>query len=381
MVASRVQSRPRLARMCSVIDSLLCKEEIGGSPWSEDDGCCVDPFDSSEEVLRCTYSPLEFVEDDETLAILLAKETSFMPGHEYLRHLLLTDLRLRVARCRAVQWMLKVGLRFNFNPHTISLAANYFDRFVAKSLEKPWKPWMIELLTVGCISIAAKLEEVHVPLLQDLQVEGMDYTFNSTAIRRMELTILSTLEWRMNSVTAFSYSDTMLQYLGLSSSIQAFLHVRVTELLLQSLPVVEFLEYGPSVLATLSLYCALEELIPIQADLHKTKLSKFISVDKQKLQDCYEIMEELVVDPLCPTLSSDSKSPASPVTITEIAADGNAVLHRGTDISKYINNANAVVMYRRRSNSGQPVCNCLSPHRNSRKRIKLTPDSPHGFSS
>lgn len=367
--------------MCSIVDSLLCKEEIGGSPWTEEDGGCIGPFDSNEEALRSTYSPSEFVEDEETLGILLAKETSFMPGHEYLRRLQSTDLRLRAVRCRAVQWMLKVGVHFSFNAHTISSAANYLDRFLAMSLDKPWKPWMIELLTVGCISIAAKQEEVHVPRLEDLQVEGLEYTFNSTAIRRMEFAILNTLEWRMNSVTAFAYTDSMLQYLDLSSSIPAFLHARVTELLLQCLPVVEFLQYRPSVLATSSLYCALDELVPIQADLHKAKLCKFISVDKQKLQDCYEIMEELVVDPPCPTVSSDAKSPASPVTITEIAANGNVGLHRGNDILKYINNANAVVMYRQHADSVRTVCKWISPCRNSSKRIKLAPESPHEFPS
>lgn len=32
------------------------------------------------------------------------------------------------------------------------------------------KPWMMQLLAVACASIAAKIEEVDVPLIQDLQV-------------------------------------------------------------------------------------------------------------------------------------------------------------------------------------------------------------------
>lgn len=35
--------------------------------------------------------------------------------------------------------------------------------------------WMMQLLAVACLSIAAKMEETEVPLILDLQVQGMEF--------------------------------------------------------------------------------------------------------------------------------------------------------------------------------------------------------------
>ncbi|XLS78530.1 hypothetical protein HN51_062755 [Arachis hypogaea] len=61
-----------------------------------------------------------------------------------------------------------------------------------------------EISSVTCISLAAKVEENQVPLLLDLQVEDAKYVFESKTIQRMELLILSTLNWKMHPVTPLS---------------------------------------------------------------------------------------------------------------------------------------------------------------------------------
>ncbi|KAL1291341.1 cyclin-D3-1-like [Arachis hypogaea] len=48
------------------------------------------------------------------------------------------------------------------------------------------------------------VEETQVPLLLDLQVEDAKYVFESKTIQRMELLILSTLNWKMHPVTPLS---------------------------------------------------------------------------------------------------------------------------------------------------------------------------------
>ncbi|GLJ04737.1 hypothetical protein SUGI_0002270 [Cryptomeria japonica] len=294
-------------------ESLFCEEEIGEFSPSKDDAGLGSAFEASQEVIDFS-SPV--VEDDGIVRVLLAKEASFMPGDDYCCRL--QSAGLRGTRCRAVRWMLKASGHFNFSPHTVSSAVNCLDRFLARSLDKPWKAWMTDLLAVGCLSVAAKQDEVHVPLLQDLQVEGVEYTFNSTTLQRMEVTILNRLEWRLRSVTAFSYTDAVLPYLNIPPILKTFLRARVTELLLQTLSESQFVEYRPSIIALSSIYCALEELLPTQANLLKSNLCNIIAVDKQKLERCYEIMEEVVVDPPC--VSSNSKSsPASPIAVAEIA--------------------------------------------------------------
>lgn len=67
------------------------------------------------------------------------------------------------------------------------------------------KPWAIQLLSVACLSLAAKMEEQNVPPLSEYPIEV--YRFESKVIKNMELLILGTLEWKMGSAssTPFAY--------------------------------------------------------------------------------------------------------------------------------------------------------------------------------
>ena len=63
---------------------------------------------------------------------------------------------------------------------------------------------LVRLISVGCISLASKMEEVRVPSLPQFQTGGVT-TFESTNVKRVELGILSTLQWRMNYATPFAF--------------------------------------------------------------------------------------------------------------------------------------------------------------------------------
>lgn len=56
---------------------------------------------------------------------------------------------------------------------------------------------------MACLSLAIKLEEHHAPRLSEFRVDAR--AFDSASIQRMELLVMSTLEWRMFAVTPFSY--------------------------------------------------------------------------------------------------------------------------------------------------------------------------------
>lgn len=79
------------------------------------------------------------------------------------------DSCLSIARQQAVEWMLKVNAHYGFSALTAILAVNYLDRFLSSYYQRD-KPWMIQLVAVTCLSLAAKVEETQVPLLLDLQV-------------------------------------------------------------------------------------------------------------------------------------------------------------------------------------------------------------------
>lgn len=63
--------------------------------------------------------------------------------------------------------------------------------------------WHIRVLSVACLSLAAKMEECRARPLTEYSVEGCP--IEGSSIQRMELIVLNTLEWKMISVTPFTY--------------------------------------------------------------------------------------------------------------------------------------------------------------------------------
>lgn len=61
----------------------------------------------------------------------------------------------------------------------------------------------MRLLSIACLTLAAKMEENKLITLTDFQFE--EYLFQCEAIRRMELLVLATLQWRMIVITPFAY--------------------------------------------------------------------------------------------------------------------------------------------------------------------------------
>nr|GEV02404.1 RNA-directed DNA polymerase, eukaryota, reverse transcriptase zinc-binding domain protein [Tanacetum cinerariifolium] len=76
--------------------------------------------------------------------------------------------------------------------------------FSVRSWDNEWK---YQLLSVACLWLAAKMEELDVPLLMDLQVSEPPFVFRSKTIPKMELLILSLLDWRIRPVTPFDFID------------------------------------------------------------------------------------------------------------------------------------------------------------------------------
>ena len=124
---------------------------------------------------------------------------------------------------------------------------------------------MQQLLSVGCLSIAAKMEETLVPRCLDFQVGqiydyltyvkllpclrngvskssfllsqvcGEKYKFSAESIKNMEIFLMTSLNWRMQAVTPFSYinyfTDKFIQGKPLSCGFAS----RCTELILGTL--------------------------------------------------------------------------------------------------------------------------------------------------
>lgn len=145
------------------IDSLYCEEQS----WEEDE-VVVEEVSYGLEELRSADSMAMSDEamhwEDEELLSLSAKEKETNPCN------CLSDQLLASSRSAAVDWMMKVVASYSFSAAAAFLAVNYLDRFLASLHFDMEKPWMAQLAAVACLSLAAKVEETHVPLLLDLQV-------------------------------------------------------------------------------------------------------------------------------------------------------------------------------------------------------------------
>ena len=68
-----------------------------------------------------------------------------------------------------------------------------------------------------------------------VQVEDAKFVFEAKTIQRMELLVLSTLQWRMHLVTSYSYLDNIVRRLGLKTNLHLEFFKRSENLLLSLL--------------------------------------------------------------------------------------------------------------------------------------------------
>ncbi|KAJ0961414.1 hypothetical protein J5N97_000369 [Dioscorea zingiberensis] len=215
----------------------------------------------------------------------------------------------------------QVSELYHFRPVTACLAVNYLDRFLSShSLPEQtgkggW--WPLQLLAVACVSVAAKMEETHVPLLLDLQVLEPRFFFEPRTIRRMELLLMAALRWRMRAITPFDFLD------AASSVLPPAARRRCAELILETSRVVDFLGFPPSVIAGAAIVCAGRE-IGDSSSVDDADLLRFLG-DSESVRGCRQLMEEYLID-TCPFLGgkpcSEPITPRSPSGVLDAAECG-----------------------------------------------------------
>ncbi|KAL5710854.1 hypothetical protein ACHQM5_021367 [Ranunculus cassubicifolius] len=148
------------------------------------------------------------------------------------------------------------------------------------------KAWMMQLLAVACLSIAAKMEETEVPLSLDLQVCEAKFVFESRTIQRMELLVLSTLNWRMQAIMPFSFMDYFLCKFNNDQPPLRLLISRSVELILRTLEGIEYLKFRPSEIAVAVAISVLGELHIIHIDNAAPYFIQFV----RKVLKCMELI-------------------------------------------------------------------------------------------
>ncbi|CAL9170228.1 cyclin-D4-1 [Musa acuminata AAA Group] len=255
---------------------------------------------------------------DERLGSLVERETEYMPREDYAERLRSGALDLAI-RTDAIDWILKVHAHYSFGPLSAYLAVNYLDRFLSGYELPQGKAWMTQLLSVACLSLAAKMEETEVPLSLDLQVGDAKYVFEAKTIQRMELLVLSTLKWRMQAVTPFSYVDFFLHKFNGGSPPSKILVSRSVELILSMARGTDLLVFRPSEVAVAIALSALRETQVVEVE---KALSCCIHVVQEGVLRCFEVIQDLMAVRSRPrkiAISSVSSLPQSPIGVLDAA--------------------------------------------------------------
>lgn len=143
--------------------------------------------------------------DDEYLALMLSKERCAGGGGGGERgdeeEEEMVEEWMKNARSWCVGWIVKTNAGFRFSLKTAYVAVSYLDRFLARRCVDRDKEWALQLLSVACLSLAAKVEERRPPRLPEFKLDMYD----CASLMRMELLVLTTLKWQMITETPFSY--------------------------------------------------------------------------------------------------------------------------------------------------------------------------------
>lgn len=261
------------------------------------------------------------IQSEDCIGLLLVREAEHLPGGDYAARLMSGELDSSV-RMDAIDWINKVRAYYSFGPLSAYLSINYLDRFLSKYELPEGKVWTAQLLSVSCLSLAAKMEETVVPLALDLQVGEPKFVFEARTIQRMELVVLNTLGWRMQAVTPFSFIDYFLHKFGNDNSPAKSLILRSVELILATIKEVGFLEFRPSeIAAAVALYVIGETQTMMDVDKAATLC---VHINMARVLRCYEAIQRLALMK-SPSVFSEPQSSDGVLDATCVSSRSNAI--------------------------------------------------------
>lgn len=268
---------------------------------SDDSSSCCDLLCGEDAGALAEDSPdysteSEFPEDsDESIAGFIEGEADYSPRFDYpdrFRSRLLDPF----ARHESIAWILKAHEYYRFRPLTAYLAVNYMDRFLS-SHRLPSNGWALQLLSVACLSLAAKMEESLVPSLLDLQVEGARFIFEPRTICRMELLVLTALNWRLRSVTPFTFIDYFAYKVDPTGMHARYLVSRATGIILAMIYDIDFLNHCPSSIAAAAIICAADETKDLAFVNPGIAVSWCIGrLTEEAIASCYQLVQRVAID-------------------------------------------------------------------------------------
>lgn len=229
----------------------------------------------------------------DTIPSLFLIESDHMPSKDYSKTLKEMDSDHSFRR-EAISSVLRVSC--NFDPSLSYLAVNYLDRFLSSQGIPQPKPWVFKLLAVACVSLAAKMKETEF-YITDIQGDG-GFVFDTQTIQKMEVLILGALNWRMRSITPFSFISFFISLFKPDDPppLREALKARACEIIFKAQNDINLLEFRPSLTAASALLYACHELFPMQFLCFRKAISNCSCVNKENLLRCYNAMQETAMD-------------------------------------------------------------------------------------
>lgn len=228
----------------------------------------------------------------DTITSLFLVESDHMPSENYFHSLKAKCFDISVRR-EVISSISKLSC--NFDPLLSYLAVNYLDRFLSSQEMQEPKPWLLRLLAISCVSLAAKMKKTEYSL-SDFQGDG-GFIFDPQTMERMEILILGALKWRMRSITPFSFISYFISLFKVKDpSLRQALKARATEIIFKAQNEIKLLEFKPSVISASALLSAAHELLPLQYPCFRSAVSCSSYVNKEKLLQCFNEMQDVVID-------------------------------------------------------------------------------------
>ncbi|KAM8966839.1 G1/S-specific cyclin-E2 [Pelodytes ibericus] len=203
----------------------------------------------------CPLPELSWGTSNDVWVKMLEKETRYTHSSRVLINhpSLNTDMRTIL-----MDWLIEVSEVYALHRETFYLAQDFFDRFMLT--QNRVSKGMLQLIGVSCLFIAAKLEEIYPPKINEFAYVT-DGACCEDDIIEMELIILKALKWDLSPVTAISWLNLYLQVSSVKESPKLLLpqyspqqFIQIAQLLDLSIIDISSLEFQYRILAAAAFY-------------------------------------------------------------------------------------------------------------------------------
>ncbi|KAF6139101.1 hypothetical protein GIB67_010827 [Kingdonia uniflora] len=161
---------------------------------------------------------------------------------------------------------------YSFQPSTVYLSVNYMDRFLSARCLPVRNQWVAITTTICCLlvigckdggtpcSISFGYTVFNYTLNNISQAESVKFIFQPRTVCRMEILVLTTLNWKLRSITSFHFIGFLASKVDSIGRFVGYLVTRATQIMLDIVRETKFLEYWPSSVAAAVKYYGAKEI-------------------------------------------------------------------------------------------------------------------------